>query len=216
MKQINSWSYQNALKYINETYGFMLERGYEVVSVDDIPAGWQIVLSKSDLVVRILRARGEDDVSFRNSTQPLEEFFDIGSVVNAATGENIPLSSYDDLSKELQKYLDKIETYLQGEQVKTLDDLRVAQKEYRETLIPTQVAPPQEPKIIPILHYPLMFMVILLLFGALTTLYAVLLDRLFSTFLLAAADSSTLIVGVFSPVLAIVTLLLFRRRNKKS
>lgn len=215
MKQINSWSYQNALKYINETYGFMLERGYEVVSVDDIPAGWQIVLSKSDLVVRILRARGEDNVSFRISTQPLEEFFDIGSVVFAATGEKIPLSSYDDLSEELQKYLDKTETYLQGEQIKTLDNLRVAQKEYRETLIPAQVASPQEPKIIPILYYPLMVMIILLLFGALTTLYAVLLDRLFSTYLLGA-DSSTLIVGVFSPLLAMGTLLLFRRRSKKS
>ena len=215
MKQINSWSYQNAMKYINETYGFMLERGYEVVSVDDIPAGWQIVLSKSDLVVRILRARGEDNVSFRISTQPLEEFFDIGSVVFAATGEKIPLSSYDDLSEELQKYLDKTETYLQGEQIKTLDNLRVAQKEYRETLIPAQVASPQEPKIIPILYYPLMVMIILLLFGALTTLYAVLLDRLFSTYLLGA-DSSTLIVGVFSPLLAMGTLLLFRRRSKKS
>ena len=215
MKQTTSQASQTSLKYINETYGFMLERGYEVVSVDDIPAGFQSMLSKQDLVVRILRARGEDDVSFRMRTQPLEEFFDIGSVVYAATGEKIPLPSYDDLSEELQKYLDKIETYLQGEQVKTLDDLRVAQKEYREALIPAQVASPQEPKIIPILYYPLMVTIILLLFGALTTLYAVLLDRLFSTFLLAA-DSSTLIVGVFSPLLAIGTLLLFRRRSKKS
>jgi len=215
MKQINSWSYQNALKYINETYGFMLERGYEVVSVDDIPAGWQIVLSKSDLVVRILRARGEDDVSFRNSTQPLDEFFDIGSVVYAAMGEKIPLSSYDDLSKELQKYLDRIETFFPDEYLKNPDSLRAAQKEYRDTLTPAQVTSPQEPKIIPILHYPLMVMVILLLFGALTTLYAVLLDRLFSTFSLGV-DSSTLIVGVFSPLLAIGTLLLFRRRSKKS
>lgn len=215
MKQTNSQADQNALKYINLSYGFMLERGYEVVSVDDIPAGWQVVLSKPDLVVRILRARGEDDISFRNSTQPLEDFFDIGSVVYAATGEKIPLSSYDDLSKELQKYLEKIETFFQGEQVKTWGNLRVAQKEYRETLTPAQVASPQEPKIILILHYPLMVMIILLLFGALTTLYAVLLDRLFSTYSLGA-DFSTFIVGVFSPLLAIGTLLLFRRRSKKN
>jgi hypothetical protein len=213
MKQTTSRTVQYALKYFKETYGFILQRGYEVVSVEDIPAGWQVVLRKSDLVVRILRARGEDDVSFRTSTQPPGEFFDIGSVVYAATGEKIPLSSYDDLSKELQTYLDKIEAYWQGEPVKIRDSLQVAQREYRETLTPVQVVSPKEPKIIPVLHYPLMGIVLLLLFGALTTLYAVLLDRLFSTFALGT-DPSTLLTGVVSPLLAICTMLLFRRRRK--
>jgi len=215
MKQATSRTVQHALKYMNETYGFILERGYEIVSLEDIPVGWQAMLRKSNLVVRISRARGEDDVSFRSSTQLPDEFFDLGSVVYAATGEKIPLSSYGDLSKELQKYLDKIETYLQDEQIQIQDSLRVAQKEYRETLIPVQVESPKEPTIIPVLHYPLMVMVILLLFGALTTLYAVLLDRLFSAFSLGA-DSSTLFMGVVSPLLAIGTLLLFRRRSKNA
>lgn len=213
MKQTTSRTIQHALKHINEMYGFMLERGYEVVSVEDVPAGWQVVLRKPDLVVRIYRARGEDYVSFRTRTQPPDELFDIGSIVYAATGEKIPLSSYDDLSKELQKYLDQIESYLQGEPVKIQNSLRVAEKEYREALIPQGVVAPKEPEIIPILHYPLMVIVILLLVGALTTLYMVLLDRLFSAFSLDA-DTYGIFMGVVSLLLAIGTVLIFRRRRK--
>lgn len=212
MNQTTSRAVRDALKYINETYGFMLERGYEVFSVEDYDLGWQVLLRKPDLFVRILRTRGEEYVSFRTSTQPPDEFIDIGSVVYAATGEKIPISGND--SKELQKYLDKIETYFEGEYVKNEDSLRVAQKEYRETLPPVEVISPKEPGIIPILHYPLMVIIILLLFGALTTLYMVLLDRLFSAFSLEA-DSYGIFMGVGSLLLAIGTMLLFWWQRKK-
>jgi hypothetical protein len=213
MQQTNSRAVRDALKYINETYGFMLERGYEVFSAEDYDVGWQVVLRKADLFVKILRTRGDEYVSFRTSTQPPDEFIDIGSVVYAATGEKIPIS-YDSYSKELQQDLDRIETYFESEYVKNEDSLRVAQKEYRETLPPVEVISPKEPGIIPILHYPLMVMIILLLFGALMTLYMVLLDRLFSAFSLDA-DSYGIFMGIVSLLLAIGTMLLFWRRRKK-
>lgn len=213
MKQTNSRAVQDALKYIDATYGFMLERGYEVFSAEDIPAGWQVVLRKSDLFVRILRTRGEEYVSFRTSTQSPDKFIDIGSVVYAATGEKIPIS-YGSYSKELQQYLNQVETYFKGEYVENEDGLRVAQKVYRETLPPVEVITPKEPEIIPILHYPLMGIILLLLFGALITLYMVLLDRLFSAFSLDA-DSYGIFMGVVSVLLAVGTMLLFWMRRKK-
>lgn len=142
MKQTTSRAVRDALKYINETYRFMLERGYEVFSAEDYDLGWQVVLRKPDLFVRILRTRGDEYVSFRTSTQPPDEFIDIGSVVYAATGEKIPIS-YGSYSKELQQYLDKIETYIEGGYVRNADSLRVAQKEYRETLPPVEVISPK-------------------------------------------------------------------------
>lgn len=169
---------------------------------------------KPDLIVRIERTRGEEYVSFRTSTQPPDEIFDLGSVVYAATGEKIPLSSYDDLSKELQKHLDTIEAYFPDEYVKNPDSLRAAQKEYRETLSLVEGSPQKGPKIIPLLHYPLMGIILLLLFGALTTLYMVLLDRLFSSISLNP-DSYVIFMGVGAILLAIGSMLLFRKLTKK-
>ena len=214
MKQTPTRTIRDGLKYLHETYGFMLERGYEVASAEDISLGWQVVFRRPELIVRIERTRGEEYVSFRTGTQPPDEFFDLGSVVYAATGEEIPLSSYDDLSKELQKHLDRIETYFSDEYLKNPDGLQSAQKEYRETLSPVDAVSPKEPKIIPTLHYPLMGIIILLLFGALTTLYMVLLDRLFSSFSLDP-DSYGIFMGVGAILLAISTMLLFRRLTQK-
>lgn len=212
MKPTNSRAVQDGLKYINETYGFMLERRYEVFSAEDADVGWQVVLRKPDLFVKILRTRGDDYVSFRTSAQPPDEFIDIGSVVYAATGEKIPISGND--SKELQKYFNKIETYFEGEYVKNEDSLRVARKEYRETLPRVEVINPKEQRRISILYYPLMGIILLLLFGALTTLYMALLDRLFSAFSVDA-DSYGIFMGIVSILLAIGTILIFRRWTKK-
>ena len=211
-------------KHIDEKYRFMLEKGYEIISTEGVPAGWQTVLRKSDLVVKIYRARGEDDVSFRTSAQPPDEFYDIGSVVYAATGEIIPLSAYDDLSRYLQKYLGRIETYYQDDPVKMQDSLKVAQKEYHAAINPVVVAPevaalqvvaPKEPRKIPILYYPLLGIILLLILGALTTLYAVLLERLFSAFSLDP-DSYGLFMTSGAVLLAIGTMFLFRGRRQKS
>lgn len=210
MKQTTSRSTQFALQYIREKYGIMQERGYELVSVEDVPAGWQALFRKPGLDVKIFRARGEDDVSFRTGVQPTDEFFDIGSVVYAALGEKIPLASYDDLSRDLRKYIARIEAYFQGNPANIRDSLRAARKEYHEALAPVSVVPPQEPKRNPILYYPLLAVVVLLLFGALTTLYAVLLDRLFAAFSLEA-DSYGLFMGAGAVILAIGTLLVLRR-----
>ncbi|HSL44359.1 MAG TPA: hypothetical protein VK897_13065 [Anaerolineales bacterium] len=67
-----------------------------------------------------------------------------------------------------------------------------------------------EAKIIPVLHYPLMGMVILLLCGALATLYMVLLDRLFSA-LSIDADIYRAGIPIVSLLLAMGTILVFRR-----
>jgi hypothetical protein len=217
MKNDNSQIVQDALKYVDEAYGFMLEKGYEVFSAKDIPMGWQVVLRKQDLFVRILQMRNEEEVHFHKTTQPPADFglddfgsgkfVDMGSVVYAATGEIIP-TSYGSHEKDLQKYLDKIETYFEGEYVINEDSLKAAQKETLEAISP------KEPKTIPILHYPLMGIIILLLVGALTTLYAVLLDRLFSA-LSMDVDAYRPVMGMVSLLLAIGTILAFRRRRKK-
>lgn len=212
MNQTNSRAVRDGLKYVHEMYGFLFERGYELFSAEDYEVGWQMVLRKPGLSVKIIRTRGDDYVSFRTSTQPVDEFFDIGSVVYAATGETIPLSRRD--SEELQKYLDRIETYFEGEYVKNPESLQVAEKEYRATLPRVEITSPEEPKIIPILHYPLMVMVFLLLFGALATLYMVLLDRLFSTSWLDPVFFG-LCTGAGLLLLAVGMMLLFWRQIKK-
>lgn len=70
----------------------------------------------------------------------------------------------------------------------------------------------REAKIISTLHYPLMGMVILLLCGALTTLFMVLLDRLFSAFSMDD-DIYRAGIAIVSLLLAIGTILVFRRRS---
>jgi hypothetical protein len=159
----------------------MLERGYEVFSVEDYDLGWQVMLRKQDLFTRIIRSRGEEEIYFRMGTQPPDEFTDIGSVIYAATGDKIPRWESSD-SKVIEQYLNKIETYFEGEYVKNKDGLRAAQEEYFAAFSQGGVVVPPEPKEKPILHYPLMGIIILLILGALTTLCMVLLDRLFSAF----------------------------------
>lgn len=70
---------------------------------------------------------------------------------------------------------------------------------------------PREAKIIPVLYYPLMSVIILLLWGALTTLYAVLLHGLIS-----ALSMNTDLYGagilIVSLLLAMGTILILRRR----
>ena len=72
MKQTNSRAVQDALMSINGNYGFMLERGYEVLSVDDYDLGWQVVLRKQEIFARIIRSRGEEEIFFeRGLSHPM-------------------------------------------------------------------------------------------------------------------------------------------------
>jgi hypothetical protein len=178
MKQTTSRVVQDALKSINENYGFMLERGYEVLSVEDYDLGWQVILRKQELLAKIIRSRGEEEIYFRMSTQPPDEFTDIGSVIYAATGDKIPRWESSD-TKVIKQYLDKIESYFEGEYLRNKDGLRAAQEEYYAAFSQGGVVSPPEPKVTPILHYPLMGIILLLIFGALITLCLVLADRLF-------------------------------------
>jgi len=165
----------------------MLDRGYEVFSVDDYDLGWQTVLRKQDVLAKIIRSRGEEEIFFRTSTEPFDEFTDIGSVIYAATGDKVPRWESSE-PKVIERYLDKIETYLAGEPVRNKDGFRTAQKEYYATFAQGTVALPSEPvappesKKKPFLYYPLMVIIILLILGALATLGLVLVDRLFSPF----------------------------------
>jgi tetratricopeptide (TPR) repeat protein len=104
---------------------------------------------------------------------------------------------------------------IRGGYVNNEDSLRVAQKEHRARLPQAEIASPKEPAIIPFLHYPLIGMILLLIFGALTTLYMVLLNGLFSAFSLDPGFYG-LVMGVVSLLLAIGTMFLFRRRRKKA
>jgi hypothetical protein len=181
MKQTTSRAAQDALKSINENYGFMLEEGYEVLSAEDYDLGWQVLLKKQDLLARIIRSRGEEEIYFRMGTQSPDEFIDIGSVIYAATGDKIPRWESSD-TKVIRQYLDKIESYFEGEYLRNKDGLRAAQEEYFAAFSQGRVASPPEPKVIPILYYPLMGIILLLIIGALTTLCLVLVDRLFTIF----------------------------------
>jgi hypothetical protein len=196
MKQTNSRAFRGVLKSIHDTYGFMLARGYEVVSVEDYDMGWQAVLRKQDLFAQIIRSRGEEEIYFRPGTLPTDEFIDIASVIYAATGDKIPRWESSD-PKVIEQYLDRIETYFEGEYVRNKDGLRAAQKEisdaswkaYYETVGKADdeafsqggVVPP-EPKGKPIIYYPLMIIILLLILGGLTTLCLVLADSLFAVF----------------------------------
>lgn len=210
MKNDTSWVLQD--ENFNEHFGFMFEQGYEVYSAEKSADGivWEVVLRKQDLFVKVYAERGSIDISFRTNTQSSDEFTYIGSVVYASTGEKIVPSIYwgmEEHAKLLQKHLDKIEAYYGSEFVKNENNLNSVQKEYHEAISP------KDAKIIPILYYPLMWIVIILLVGVLTTLYMVLLDRLFSV-LSFDADAYRIVMGVVSLLLAVGTMLLFRRRKK--
>jgi hypothetical protein len=177
---------------------FMLESGYEVVSVEDYDLGWQVMLKKKDVLARIIRSRGEEEIYFQASTASPDEFTDIGSVIYAATGDKIPRWESSN-PKVIKQYLDKIESYFEGRYLRNKDSLRAAQEQYyaafsQEDVVPrtaeeefyAQFSPrgivPPAPKRKPLLHYPLMGMIILLILGALTTLCMILAERLFSFF----------------------------------
>ena len=159
----------------------MLERGYEVVSVDDYDMGWQALLRKQDVFARIIRSRGEEEIYFRMATQPPDEFTDIGSLIYAATGAKIPRWESSD-TKVIKQYLDKIESYFKGEYLRNKDSLRVAQEEYYAAFSQGGVVVPPQPKGKPIFYYPLLGIILLLILGGLATLCLVLADRLFSVF----------------------------------
>jgi hypothetical protein len=178
MKETNSRAVQEALYLITANYGFMLERGYEVVSADDYDLGWQVLLRKQDLFARIIRSRGEEEMYFRTDTQQSDEFTDIGTVIYAATGEKIPRQESSDI-RVIKQYLEKIESYFAGEYVINKDSLRAARQEYDAAFSQGQVVVPPEPKAKSILYYPLMAILILLILGGLITLGMVLVDRLF-------------------------------------
>jgi len=206
MDNNNSQVLQNALK----RYSFMLEKGYEVYSAKEIPMGWQIVFRKKDLLLRIDSERGDEEIYFRLNTQLSPGFIYIGNLVYASTGEIINPSSFNDYRKLLQKHIDNIESYLDGENVNNENSLNIAQKEYREVLARKEGRGEVPQKIKPFLDYPLMGIIILLVLGALTTLYAVLIERLFSAFSINYDSYSSAMV-IVSLLLAIGTMVIFRR-----
>ncbi len=181
MKQTSSRTVRDGLRYIQKYYAYLLERGYEIVSVEEAFLGWQIDLRRADLFVRVLHSRGEDFVSFRTAAQPPDEWTEISGVVYAATGEKIPNSGND--GPELQKYLGRIEAYFAGEHARNPDGLRAAVQAYRDSLPKVEPYIPEEPgeeplkKKIPILYYPLLGIILLLIFFFLATLCGVLVDR---------------------------------------
>lgn len=199
MKPLNSRAYRDVLKHIRENYGFMLERGYELVSVDEYDLGWQAVLGKEDVLARIIRSRGEDEISFRTAAQSPDEFTDLGSLIHAATGEIIPRWESSDI-RVIRQYLERVEDYFKAGYLRNKDSLRVAQEEYFAAFSQSGVPPrtaeeefyaefpqagvlmPPEPKRKPLLYYPLMGVIILLILTGLATLGMILLDRLFSPF----------------------------------
>jgi tetrahydromethanopterin S-methyltransferase subunit G len=206
---------QDGLENIKKYFGFMFEQGYEVYSAEGYLGThgpvWEIVLRKQDLFVRFHAEQDFiEELSFRTSTQQSGEFTDIRVIVYALTGKKfVPnlSNSLKSFANLLRKHLDEIEAYFGGEHRKIEDRIKTARGEYYQAISP------KEAKIIPILHYPLMGMVIILLVGVLTTLYMVLLDRLLSA-LSIDGDTYRKGMGIVSLLLAIGTVLIFRRLVK--
>lgn len=221
MKPSSSRNVPKGWKHVNKPYRFLFERGYEFVSLEGIDLGRQVVLRKQDLFLKIEEVRGEEEIYFRMGPPPPDEFTDIGTVIYAATGDKIPRWESSN-PQVLDRYLDRIEAYFQGEYVRDKDSLRTADAEYAAAFaqggviappVP-QAEPEGEPTAIPILHYPLLVVILLLIFGALMTLYMAMLDRLFAAFSLDA-DSYAVVMGVLALILAIGTMLLIRRLRRK-
>jgi LPXTG-motif cell wall-anchored protein len=219
MQQTSSRAVRDGLKYISKDYGFLLRRGYEIHAVEDVEVGWQVVLRKADLLMKILHSRGDEYIDFRSATPP-DEFTEMGIILSVITAEKISISLESPVN-DLKKYLDQIESYFAGEYLRNPDALRVAREEYYASLpkpewvLPVDPVRQKEAKRFPFLYYPLMAIVLLLLFIVLTTLYMILLDRLFSA-LSWDPDSYSMFMGVGAILLSIATLLLFRRRRQKS
>ena len=213
------WILQDARRTINQHFGFMLARGYEIYSANDYPEAnkptWEVILRKQDLLVRIYAERRRvEEVSFRTSAQPADEFGGIASVVYALSGGKIVPNFFGGtkgFADLLQKHLNLIEAGF-GNYVKNGASMQVAQKEYLKAISHEteyqQTISPIEAKIIPVLHYPLMAIILILLVGAFTTLYMVLLNQLFS------ASSTSGILGIVSLLLAIGTVVMLRRLIK--
>lgn len=205
VKADNSWILHDALRNINKHFGFMLEQGYEIYSTKEYPDTnkpvCEVILRKQDLLVRIYAERGVvEQVSFRITTQPPEEFTDIRTAVYAVTEGKTALDFFGGTKGHatvLQKHLKKIEAGF-GNYVKNAGSLPAAQNDYYQAISP------KETKIIPILHYPLLGVVIIMLVGALTTLYMVLLNQFVS------ASEIEAVIGIVSLLLAIGTVLTLR------
>jgi hypothetical protein len=226
MEQTNARTIRRGMSYIKRDHGFLLERGYEIHAVENVDLGWQVTLRRANLLIRIFRSRGEEYVLFQAATQPPDEFTDMEIILSVIAGEKIPVSS-ENPAKDLQKYLDRIEAYFAGEYLRDPDGLRVAREEHyaslrqeQQVLLDEQILleeaiHPKEEKIIPILYYPLLGIILLLLFIVLTTLYMAVLDRLFAAFSWDP-DSYTMFMGIAAVLLSIATMLLFRRRRQRS
>jgi pilus assembly protein TadC len=220
MGQTSSRAVRDGLKYISKDYGFLLRRGYEIHAVEDAEVGWQVVLRKADLFMRILHTRGDDYVYFRSAAQPPAEFTEMEIVLSVITGEKISISMESPVN-DLKKYLDQIEAYFAGEYLRNPAGLRTAREDHfaslakPEWVLPVDPVRQKEAKRFPFLYYPLMAIVLLLLLIVLTALYMILLDRLFSA-LSWDPDAYSMFMGVGAILLSIATLLLFRRRRQKS
>lgn len=142
----NSWVLQDALKTIRKYYGFMLERGYEIYSAKEDPQAKkpvsEVILRKQDLFVKIYAERNRvEEVSFRTSTQPLEDYTILRVAVFAVTeGRTAPdmFGGTKGYASVLQKHIPTIEARF-GEYAKKPGSLQAAEKAYWKAI--TQKGP---------------------------------------------------------------------------
>jgi hypothetical protein len=133
----NSWVLQDALKTIRKYYAFMLERGYEIDSAtEDLQAKKpvsEVILRKQDLFVKIYAERNRvEQVSFRTSTQPPEDYTILRVAVYAVTeGKTAPdlFGGTKGYASVLQKHIDTIERRF-GDYAKRAGSLQAAEKAY--------------------------------------------------------------------------------------
>ena len=133
----NSWVLHDALKAIHKYYGFMLERGYEIFSAKEDPQAKkpvaEVILRKQDLFVKIYSERNRvEEVSFRTSTQPPENYTILRVAVYAVTeGRTAPdfFGGTKGYANVLQKHIHTIEARF-GEYAKNAGSLQAAEKAY--------------------------------------------------------------------------------------
>lgn len=133
----NSWVLQDTLKTIHKHYGFMLERGYEIDSAKEDPQAKkpvsEVILRKQDLFVKIYAERNRvEEVSFRTSTQPPEDYTILRVAVYAVTeGRSAPdfFGGTKGYASVLQKHIHTIETRF-GDYARNAGSLQAAEKAY--------------------------------------------------------------------------------------
>ena len=133
---------QGILDAVRQNFGFMFDRGYEIVSshsgADRDINGWEIELQKQDLLFLINKERGVTNYYFSLSSG--SNYRNVNGILYLLTDKKrffaFMQSSYDmrKYAELIHRYIDTIESYYK-EYSKHTTDLNAAEKEFNNSSI---------------------------------------------------------------------------------